>query len=228
MLNKTFAFLASALGLSFLAFSKDAEASAATKGLFPSSKLSSVKMYNKYRDVIDSESKRLEIPISTAVATLIVESSGSPFGSDGKLLINFEGHVFNKKAGTSYPASFFPNGGQITEYGNFNKAKEIDEYAAYWSISMGMAQIMGFNHSIIGYSTPKDMYEDFSSSADKQVESFFKFCENNKKGILLKAARENDFATFAYYYNGPGYKTGKYDEKIKAAKAAFTKETGIV
>lgn len=218
---KTLFLLASALGLSWIALSKESDAATASTGLI-SSGSSIVDLYNKYRSVIDSESSRLGIPISTAVAVLSVESSGKPFGSDGRLIINFEPKQFVKKVPGEYT---FPGGTQSKEYEALDKAIAINEYYAYWSTSMGMAQIMGFNHSIVGYDSPIKMFDAFQSSDLEQVKSFFRFCEKNKGGILARAASIDDFATFAYYYNGPAHKS--YDKKIEKAKKTFIERTGI-
>jgi len=215
---KTILLTISAVVLSAIALSSDAKAAVAS---FGSSKISD--MYLRYRSIIDSECSRLGIPVSTAVAVLSVESSGNPYGSDGRLLINFEPKTFAKKVNTSIS---FPGGTQAREYEALYMAAEINEYYAYWSTSMGMAQIMGFNCKLVGYDSPIHMFEAFSSSAEEQVRSFFRFCENNKGGVLVKAAREDDFTTFAYYYNGPAQKG--YDSKMLKAKQSFTKATGII
>ena len=219
---KTPILVLSAIILSAIALSKNSEASVASSGIISSgSKI--VNLYLRYKSVIDSECQRLGIPISTAVAVLSVESSGNPYGSDGRLLINFEPKTFAKKV----PGEFsFPGGSQSREYEALAEAVAINEYYAYWSTSMGMAQIMGFNHNLVGCSSPKQMFDLFQSSPEEQVRSFFKFCENNKGGVLVKAAATDDFATFAKYYNGPAHKS--YDVKMANVKKSFTEKTGIV
>lgn len=210
-----------ALALSYLAFFREARASDIV-GMLPGSSQSE-KIYNMYAGILESESKRLDIPLSTCVAVIAVESSGNPFGPDGRLTIRFEDHKFRKFSGDS---SFYAtNGSQSHEYDVLAKAIEIDEDAAYQSISMGAAQIMGFNCEVIGFDSAKEMFEVFQFSKDNQIVGFFKFMEFYMDGVLLTAARNNDFLTFANLYNGKGHKG--YDAKIMKAKNDFIAKTGI-
>ena len=224
---RTVTLAISAIVLGAIALVKEANASVASSGIPLIGKTKLDSFYLRYKNTIDSECKRLEIPISTAVATLSVESSGKPFGSDGKLLINFEPKVFKKvmaKDGYSVDETFY-GGTQYLEYKSFDIARSLNEFNAFWSISMGMAQIMGFNYKTMGYNSPMEMYNDFQSSEDAQIRSFFIFCEYNKGGVLLNAIKSSDYDTFAHYYNGP--ENIGYGNKILSAKQKFQKETGI-
>lgn len=214
-----------AIALAYAAFASDAVASVATKGI-STKKGRMVKLWDMYRDLLYSESTRLGIPVSTSAAIIAVESSGSPYGSDGRLTIRFEDHIFRKiSKDTSFHES---NGSQKKEYEVLDKAIAINRDAAFQSISMGVGQIMGFNYELVGFDSAEDMFNSFQYSDKNQIVAMFKFIEKNKNGVLVNAARDNDFQTFAYYYNGPEYKTGKYDSKLADAKQEFINAVGIV
>lgn len=179
-------------------------------------------IYNKYKAALHAGAAKINIPVTTAAAILAIESSGNGFAKDGRMIIRFEPHVFKRYTGVQVP---FSHKNQSAEYNSFEGARKIDENAAYLSISMGLAQVMGFNHKTLGYKTPKDMFIDLQSDITQQIVGMFKFIGNKKS--LVKAAQEGDFATFAHGYNGPGYRANKYDEKMANAKAALEK-SGIV
>jgi hypothetical protein len=168
--------------------------------------------------LLEKEAERLDIDRAVLDAVLEVETNGKPYGSDGKLLIRFEPHKFNKYSGTELGSwkdkgkphynkrkdrridNIICEGGQDHEYDCLKEAASIDSEAAYKSISMGLAQIMGFHYKKLGYKTAKGMYQAFQKSEVNQVKGFFRFLESEKG--LLKAARNKDFDTFARLYNG--------------------------
>lgn len=144
---------------------------------------------------------------SIALAMLDIESGGDGF-RDGRLVIRYEPHVFKKRAGQTVPAK---RGGQDAEYDNLNRAVAVDRKAAFESVSMGAAQIMGFNHKVVGYPTAEAMWRDFGRSELAQVRAMFRFLAANKK--LYAAIKAGDYPKIAYYYNGPGG-VGVYDVKL--------------
>jgi hypothetical protein len=77
----------------------------------------------------------------------------------------------------------------------------LDETAALLSISMGLAQIMGFNYSMIGFADVHAMFRAFEASIAHQIAGFFRFVEARR---LVEAARSGDLRAFAAGYNGPG------------------------
>ena len=207
-----------ALALSYVAFFREADAKE-----IPANSGRMGKLYSKYGQLLETESKRLGITVSTCAAVLAVESSGNPFGSDGRLIIRFEDHVFRDRSGDkSFYAS---NGNQSNEYEVLELARQINENAAFESISMGMAQIMGFNYKLVGFDSAKEMFESFQYSDINQVIAFFRFIEFYKGGKLLTAAQTDDFSTFATYYNGPAHKN--YDTKMISAKKEFISKLGF-
>lgn len=146
------------------------------------------------------------IPAAVALAVFDIESGGAGFAKDGKMIIRYEPHIFKKYAGQEMPAS---RGGQAAEWANFAKASAIDAEAAIKSISMGLAQVMGFNYKMIGYETPQAMFNALSSGEAAQILSFFDFVRAAK---LEDEARAGQWTAFARKYNGPAQKG--YDTKI--------------
>jgi|GEM_PF-1638973 len=104
-----------------------------------------------------------------------------------------------------------PGNQQFSEYDVFALAKSLDEDAAYNAISMGFGQVMGFNAWAAGYSSAKEMYNDFSSSEQKQIEGMMSFIEKYNGGSLHTKLRNGDIDGFGKGYNG----SGNYADKIK-------------
>ena len=136
-----------------------------------------------------------------------VETGGKTFITTGKPYILFEGHVFWKQL--QYKSKYK---GGLAEYNRLNQAIKINEDAAYNSISSGIFQIMGFNHLKCGYPTAKGMFLSMCKSEINQLQigAYFIY----KRG-LTKYLNVHNWSKFAYYYNGPAYKTNNYDVKLE-------------
>lgn len=177
---------------------------------------------------------------SAAVAVLVTESSGSGFGSDGRLKIRFENHIFYSRWGKRHPDTFAahfkydpnkrwtkhywrddPNGewrrlhttsaGQNEEWLALTFARTLDDEAALQSISMGSPQVMGFNSAKVGYDTARAMFDSWSEGDRQQILGLFDFIRSNHK--MVRALRVDGWSKFAYYYNGSG-QAEKYGERI--------------
>ena len=183
-------------------------------------------------------------PLTMAVAVLVAESTGDGF-ENGRLKIRFENQIFHHYWGRHNPERFAqhfafstrpgeswkehqwradPNGpwlpchkSQDGEWEVFEIARQLDERAAMFAISMGAPQIMGFNHATVGYATVQAMFDDFANDARSQLTSFFRFMEVNR---LVQTVRDRDFVTFARAYNGPG-QAEVYGGLIRDYAAAF-------
>lgn len=161
-----------------------------------------------------------------AQAILKVESGGRTHGNDGRVLIRFEAHIFRDKASDKgrvdqffrFDASkpwtgqerrltldspWLPihTGRQLDEYDAFAMGQMIDFEAAHQSISMGAAQIMGFNHARIGYPSASAMLKAFES-APMQTIGFVNFSLSDPG--LMDAIRRKDWREIARRYNGAG------------------------
>ncbi|MEX2593464.1 MAG: N-acetylmuramidase domain-containing protein [Anditalea sp.] len=196
---------------------------------------------------LKSEDK-IELSLPVVQAIIAVESSGRGHLQDGKAKILFEGHKFwywLEKFGKN-PEELQKGNDNIVykkwtrkhyligskEYKRLDAAKKIDEKAAIYSASWGLFQILGENleHHIKG----RD-YLDVHEFEEKQHETenyhFLDFLAFIKTKILRGKALIHyiseetngnyDWESFAYGYNGSGYKVNQYDQKLKAAYNKF-------
>lgn len=157
-------------------------------------------------------------------AILKIESGGRTHGANGKPIIRFEAHIFRGKAqdkarvdqffrynadkpwtGQEYrvaldqPWKPIHTGNQQDEYDAFAAAQMMDIEAAHRSISMGAAQIMGFNHARIGYPSAEVMFRAFQD-ASMQIIGFINFFLSDS--ALTDAMRRKDWREIAKRYNG--------------------------
>ncbi len=174
-------------------------------------------LYNTKGKFIASEAARLGIETGVAAACLMCESGGAGYVG-GKLKIRFEPGIFKGYTG-KYVSDAHESQG--AEYDAFQRAQHVHKQRAYDSISMGAAQIMGFNSAAIGYGSALEMFEEFQRSEAAQLAGFFSFVASQR--VLVKAAKGKDWGTFALHYNGPGYKANAYDTKMANYFAAWNR-----
>ncbi len=156
-------------------------------------------------------------------AILAIESGGQGINADGSVKIRFEAHIFEAQlhddllfaANFRYGAPSWTGqemfvegdwtpihtGAQATEWAAFNRATSLNPIAAARSISMGAAQIMGFNHARIGYPSAQAMLQAFRN-ANVQVIAFLNFLLSD--AALWAAVRAHDWQEIARRYNGAG------------------------
>jgi hypothetical protein len=115
------------------------------------------------------------------------------------------GHRFRPEAGDWHRF----HGSQDREWAVLEFARRLDDTAALNSISMGAPQIMGFNHTVIGYPDVQSMFESFASER-YQLLGLFDFLD----GEMLAALRRQDFIRFASLYNGRG-QAEEYGRRIR-------------
>lgn len=218
---------AGALIVTLLLVSRRAAAATVTKGVEGMSMTEA----QRIQKIVKAAEAHL-IPPAVALAIADVESGGSSgFSKKGRMIIRFEPHHF--KASPDFekvipmPPQFYKadgkikRGGQDQEWALLEAAMAIDRVAALRAISMGMFQIMGFNHKTVGYPTVEAMFQAYSTDAEAQLRGFFDFCaktygNEHKDGPTMrldKAARIGNFLIFARGYNGKGQKG--YDVKMK-------------
>ena len=120
------------------------------------------------------------------------------------------------------------------EYQRLEAAKKINEKAAIYATSWGLFQILGEN--LEGNIKGRN-YKDHLEFESKQHESeyyhlldfleFIKTKEVRGKPLIRYVSEENqgnyDWETFAYGYNGSGYKVNQYDTKLRTAYQQFKK-----
>lgn len=196
------------------------------------------KLKQAHGSTISTFASQNGIDVNVLGGFILVESSGSGF-VNGLLKIRLENHKFvGKAAGDS--GNYFKYGSpthtghyyrknttatwiqchtsQTQEHDAFDFAKTIDSSAAYWSTSMGLAQIMGFNYAVCNYSSAKAMYDDFSKGESQQITGFCKFIANYDNGKLLAACKSKDYYTMGNIYNGDG---STYGPKLEAATSDY-------
>ncbi len=203
-------------------------------------------IWNRYGGLLAVLSDLLGIDPAAGVAVFQVESSGRGFGGDGRLIIRFENHIFHRRWGKKNPQSFDAHfrfepkkswrghrfraaadgdwqsfhGDQDREWEVLEFARQLDEEAALSSISMGAPQIMGFNHTAIGYGGAGEMFERFQTDVRYHVFGFFDFLKGpGATSPMLEALRGRRFEDFASSYNGSG-QAAAYGERISKSFAA--------
>lgn len=206
-----------------------------TQGLFSSnSKLLSE------QDLIDF-SKRFNLELAIVKAVNEVESNGKGFLVDGRPKILFEGHIFWKELEKrkidpkkyvnsttanilfqKYTKKYYVGG--AGEYERLEKAISLGgkdfEDAANSAASWGSFQIMGFNAVPIGYKSIDEFVIKMRQNEGEHLKAFGLFLEKNN---LITPLRNKNWAAFASKYNGPAYKTNKYDEKLMRAYQKYSK-----
>lgn len=157
-------------------------------------------------------------------AFIDVETRGSGFDEKRRPIILFERHIFHRylpankrsRAANLGLASPQPGGyGKPSDqYPKLLRAMAIDQKAALYACSWGLAQIMGFNHELAGYATVEDMIEAFKADEENHLAAAVRFI---KKAKLDDELRRHDWVSFARGYNGPKFRINRYDEKLAEA-----------
>lgn len=205
-------------------------------------------------DLKNEDGITLSFPVVKAVIS--VESAGRGHLQDGRAKILFEGHKFwywLEKFGKNpeelhekHPTIVYKNWTSqnylkgAAEYKRLEEAKKIDPKAAIYSASWGLFQILGEN---LEHHIKSRNYKDAFDFEEKQHKSeyyhfldFLAFIKTKKvreKELIHYISEETngnyDWDSFAYGYNGSGYKVNKYDVRLQAAYEKFKKEaTGDV
>lgn len=182
---------------------------------------------------------QLGVELAVVKAVNEVESGGLGFAG-GKPKILFEGHVFWKrlKAHGVDPSThregnetiLFPKTTAETrkhyrgdQHDRLDQAKKIHEDAALESASWGLFQIMGYHWKALEYPSVKNFVGLMHKNEGEHLKAFGRFVMDNKK--MHAALKAKDWAGFAERYNGPGYKTNKYDIKLASAYAKHSAAT---
>lgn len=169
----------------------------------------------------------------TAIKAVVkIESDGTGYLPDGSLKILFEAHIFHRftkgRFDKSHPNLSSPKWnrklykGGVREWERMTEAMKLDKAAALMSASYGMFQIMGFNFALCGVTSVEEFIEVTGKSERGQLDTFVAFV---KAQHLDDELQRKDWAGFARIYNGPGFKTNRYDEKMALAYAKEQKET---
>jgi hypothetical protein len=193
----------------------------------------------------------IKISLPVIKALVKVESAGRGHLSDGRAKILFEGHKFwywLKKFNKDPKALSIGNEDIIyekwtranyrvgaKEYDRLEKARAIDAKAAVYATSWGLFQILGEN---LEHNIKSRKYQSIEEFESRQHESeyfhfldFLEFIKAKKvrgKTLIHYISEANDgnydWESFAYGYNGSGYKVNEYHIKMKRFYEKFKNE----
>ena len=211
----------------------------------PNAKMAA-RIWNKFGGLLEPLAAKIRIDPGVAVAVCAAESGGAGF-ANGRMIIRFENHYFWRLWGKNNPATFNASfrfnsvqpwtghqfrpannkpwknfhGNQDGEWEVFTKAQSLNDNAAKSSISMGLPQIMGANHALIGYESEDLMFDAFSRDEKTQLIGLFDFIQGAESvSAKVTALQKKDFVTFASMYNGKG-QAAKYGSIISGYFKAF-------
>ena len=194
------------------------------------------------QDLDIAEFEKAAKAIGTGVEAALVQAfakveSGplGAFGSAGKPVIAYEGHIFRRETDGAYDANWptlshkyvkkagpewqANNKTQDTAWKTLATAASLDVNAALTASSWGRFQIMGFNSKPCGYADVIAFVEGMKAGEAEQLAAFVAFCRSLKG--FTKAMVDKDYKTMASSYNGADY--GDYDKRIENAYTALTK-----
>lgn len=188
-----------------------------------------------YREV--AAKMGVETAAIKAVVDIEAGTEHKGFWAPGKPLINFDLSVYNKiaprhgvslrEARKASPVIFAkPNtkkygSRQAAQQARLDAAIEIDEDSALESVFWGMFQIGGFNYKRCGCETVQKFAKLMSRSERDQLEIFAEFCNRNG---LSKYIKNKDWSGFSYRYNGPNYKSRRYDSRMASAYRKYSRK----
>ena len=200
----------------------------ATKTLRQASEAKLLKMED-----LHAAAAKVGVAPEALMAVRDVESRGTGFLPDGKVIILFEGHVlWNKLQKSSVDPSRYTSGNEDILYPKYvpqNPTYKMDQHArlekaavlqipgvdarslAIQSASWGMFQIMGFHYANLGFASAEDFYQAMNRSEADQFDIFLRFLQKNN---LIDPLKQLNWAAFARAYNGASYATNRYDERL--------------
>ena len=172
--------------------------------------------------------KLLNCEVAAIRAVAEVESKGDGFLPDGRPTLLFERHVFHKKTGGKYSATYpdisnktaggYGKGG-ANQHIRLAKAANLNRDAALESASWGKFQIMGYHWKELGYKSLQSFINAMYESEAKHLEAFVRFIQVNG---LADELRNKQWAKFARAYNGPNYEKNNYHTKMANAYKKYT------
>lgn len=178
----------------------------------------------------------VEVAAIKAVVEIEAGVDHKGFWAPGKPIVNFDLSIYRKvaprhglniaKLRKSHPAIFAsPN---IRKYGSQQAAEQsildaaaaVDTASAWKSTFWGMFQIGGFNYKLCGFESVEQYVEATSLSERAQLEIFAHFCDTVG---YTRYIRSHNWAEFSRRYNGPSYKSRRYDSRMAAAYRKYSR-----
>ena len=166
-------------------------------------------------------SERNELDWKIIYAILMCESNtkdnpGSGFWSNGNIKSKFEQVIYDSFIRQK---KFYVKNRILPGIDRDWICKHSKEQLKLLATSFGIAQIMGWHYPEIGYSSVEKMVNDYQTSDEEQIISFFEFIKVYRAGrffkILRNSAGGKNYRKIAKYYNGSGYRKNKYHIKLK-------------
>jgi hypothetical protein len=170
----------------------------------------------------------LNVPLANIWAVLHVETTGCGFLPDRRPVIRFERHRFHQHTGGIYdrahPKISSPRAGNAAadgapQYNLLEEALSLNASAALASTSWGLAQILGENCVLAGFTDVESMVAAMIDSENAQLDAFRSFIQSTH---LTRHLQSRDWASFARGYNGPDFQRNHYDTELAAAFQAFS------
>lgn len=189
-------------------------------------------------------------PASHIFAVVQVETPAPHVGDSarGPLILN-EAHKFYKLSGSLPVARDYPNLSRRTwtpslyckgRTWQIRQECEHDKLAlkcriyggqlreaALKSVSMGLFQVLGENHKMIGFPSVSSMWAR-AALVDDRVDLFEFFVPFVIKAGLASALCRGQWAAFARGYNGPGYARNQYDVLLARAARSYRPALAVV
>ena len=161
--------------------------------------------WNRYGLLLTTIADELEFDPLAGVAVLAAEAKTRGFARDGRLMIGFDPSVFYTKWGRDNAAQFSEHFSfdeqrpwqgqrwredknspwqdchtkQSLSWDAFTLARSLDDTAAKLATAMGLCEMMGMNHAVLGYQSVGQMFDAFSSSERYQVMALFDWITGN-------------------------------------------------
>lgn len=169
-------------------------------------------MNDHLKGIIKDFAKQYHLDWRILFAILMNESNAQGFDKSGKLKERFEKHIYTgfkqvfegqRKKNPHLP-------GLTTEWIRSHNLQQLE----YLSTSYGIAQIMGWQYPLLGYSSIDNMVQSWRDSEEIQIRDFCLFCVKYNNGKFLKALKQLNILSISAQYNGTGYAKNNYDNKL--------------
>jgi hypothetical protein len=184
-----------------------------------------------------SSAATLNVEVASIKAVAEVESLGDGFLPNGKPKILFEPHIFWRELVSrgENPAGHVrgnedilyqkwgekPYGKYSAQHGRLERAMSINREAALSSASWGKFQIMGFNWKSCKCESLDEFVNAMTSSEDEHLKLFANFLLTTD---LDEALKQRNWTAFARGYNGAGFASNNYHNKLKKAYEKYKAE----
>ena len=174
----------------------------------------------------------LGVEVAALRAIAQVESAGAGFDAKGRPTILYERHVFGRNtnpkgkfnaqyadisAAAPYAKGTFGN--TEAQWVKLARAFQLDPDAALKAPSWGTFQILGENHRAAGFADVRSFVTEMFRSPAGHLRALVGFIKANP--AIHRGLKNRDWVAVALGYNGKGYKTYDYDNKLAAAYAKF-------